>query len=46
MKIRRIDGLIMAILLAIGHLTCESARAAELPSKANVEAALNTAAPK
>ena len=43
MKIRRIDGLIMAILLAIGHLTCESARAAELPSKANVEAALNAA---
>ncbi|MGA7883197.1 MAG: glutaminase, partial [Terrimicrobiaceae bacterium] len=43
MKIRRIDGLIMGIFAAIGELICQPARAAELPSKAEVETALNAA---
>jgi glutaminase len=43
MKIGRIAGLIVGILAAIGQMTCEPTRAAELPSKADVETALDAA---
>jgi hypothetical protein len=40
MNIRRINVLILAVLAAIGQVTCA---AAELPSSADVESALNIA---
>jgi glutaminase len=43
MKITRIDGLIVAILAAIGQLTCKATHAAKLPSDADIEVALNAA---
>jgi glutaminase len=43
MNIRRINGLILAVLAAIGQVTCVAARAAELPSSADVQSALNAA---
>jgi glutaminase len=43
MNIRRINGLTLAILAAIGQATCAATRPAELPSKGDVESALDAA---